>query len=469
MSILSVNLKHFYQRRSMWLVYLVIGIFAFSFGFGGKLAGVPVGKGHFIVPVVLQFLVGIYAASTPIQTLIKPFSYCLPGHRAVPRKLIFTVGIVTSLLGSLVLPGHSRLWWPWALVTCSLFFAGLIVYLIGAALVFGVRNCGAVVGLGVWLFFGAAFLNLHVTAERLVVEYPIVIVPLGLAGGAAVWIWLGRTDWSRRFCAISRLGMLDVWDHNKMKQYARRQAASKWDKLKNHPEPWVERFFLSRMSNCDGLRPGRYIWGGFYTTYAMVLSNWKGTLTGSLILLMFVLCLSYWRPEGTNILFLMAGGMAVNMPLPVHSSMAFPGGRKERFFTSLALTGSIAAANTAVLAVILAVSIGLAPIMPNIPLRDSELSFRAMSPQLLFVPSIIVPIALALRLIIFRSPYSTFASATVVVVLLFSFGFVSSGRFAGPINPALLAGLLILGWLALVLVLRHVCTRRSLVGQSRTH
>ena len=469
MSVLSVNLKHFYQRRSMWLVYLVVGLFAFSFGFGGKLAGVPVGKGHFIVPVALQFLVGVYAASTPIQILIKPFSYCLPAHRAVPRKLIFTVGIVTSLLGSLVLPGHSRLWWPWALVTCSLFCAGLTVYLIGAVLVFGVKNSGLIVGLGVWLFFGAAFCNLHVAAERLVIEYPIVIVPLGLAGSVAAWIWLGRTDWSRRFCAIPRLGWLDVWDQNKIRQYTRKQAATRWDKLKNHPEPWVERFFLGRMSNCDGLRPGRYIWGGLYTKYGMALSCWKRTLPGCLAALAFVLCLSYWRPEGTNIIFLMLCGIAVNTQLPVHSSIVIPGGRNERFLTATVLAGSIALVITAVLAVMVTVSTGLAPIMPDLVLRGVELSYQAMSLQLLVVPAVIVPISLAVRLLVFRYPYSTFASLTVMAVLLLGFGFVSSARLSGQIDPALLTGLLVLSWLALVLVLRHVCMKRSLAGQARTY
>ena len=32
MGMLSVNLKHLYQRRSMWLVYVVVGLLALSFG-----------------------------------------------------------------------------------------------------------------------------------------------------------------------------------------------------------------------------------------------------------------------------------------------------------------------------------------------------------------------------------------------------------------------------------------------------
>lgn len=467
MSALSVNLKHLHQRRSLWLVYLVLGLLAF--GFRGKLAGSVAGKGYYIVPVALEFIIGIYTASMPIEILTKPFSYCLPGHRAVPRRFVFWVGIVTSLLGSLVLPGYSRLWSQRVLATCSVFCAGLAMYWVGAALVFGVRNSGPILGLAVWLFFGAAFLDLHVVAERVILNHPFVIAFLGLATTAAVWIWLGNHNWARRFCTVSRLGMLDVWDQNKMREYGRKQAATKPDKFKNHPEPWVEQFFLGRMKRCDHLGPGRYIWGGLYTTYGIALSGWKGLLSGWLVALALVLCLSYWRPEGTNILFLMVGAMAINMRLPVYSSLAIPGGRNERFFTAIILAGSVAVLVTAALAVTAAASMGLTPIMPEVTLRSVDLSFHAMSLRLLIIPSIVIPIALALRLILFRNPYSAIASISLMMAMMFAFAFGSSGRLGRLFNPTLLTGLLIVGWLALVLVLRHVCMRRSLVRQARVY
>ncbi|UCF15668.1 MAG: hypothetical protein JSW59_19920 [Phycisphaerales bacterium] len=467
MSVLSVNLKHLYQRRSLWLVYLVLGLLAFSFR--GTLARSSAEKGHFIVPVALEFLIGVYTASMPIQILTKPFSYCLPGHRAVPRKFIFWVGLVTSLLGPLVIPGYSRLWSQRVLATCSICCAGLIMYLIGAALVFGVMNSGPILGLLVWLFFGSLFFDLHIVAERAILDHPFAIIFLGLASSAAVWIWLGNSNWARRFCAVSRFGWLDVWDQNKIRQYARKQAAAKWDKLKNHPEPWVERFFLDRMNRCEHLGPGRYIWGGLYTTFGMTLSWWKGILSGWLAALAFALCLSYLGPQGRNILFLMVGGMVANWRLPVYSSMAIPGGGNERFSTSIILAGSMTVLVTAAVAILVAVSVGLAPIMPEITFRGMVLTFHAVSSILLLVPSIILPIALAFRLIIFRNPFSAFASITAMTLLMLGFGIISSGRLGTLTNPTSLTSLLILGWLAFVLVLRHVCMRRSLVGQARTY
>jgi len=468
MSVLSVNLKHLYQRRSMWLVYLFIGLLAL--GFVGDLPGSSVGKGHFILLVALEFLIGVYTASMSVEILTKPLSYCLPGHRRVPRKFIFSVGLMTNLVGSLAFLACANLSrWQWVLATCSLFCAGLIMYLIGVGLVFRVRNSGPILGLAFWLLVGVAFLDLHIVAERAIVDHPFVIVLVGLVGSAAVWIWLGDSNWARRFCAISRLGLLDVWDPNKMRQYARKQAASKWDKLKNHPDPWVERFFLGHMNDCDHLGPGRHIWGGLYTTYGVTLSRWKGTLPGCLVALVFVLCLSYLGSEGTNILFLMVGAMVVNMRLPVYSGMAIPGGRNERFFTAIILAGSIVVLVTAVLAVMAVVSVGLAPIMPEITFRGTDLPFHAMSLRLLIVPSLIMPIALALRLMIFRKPLSAIASMSLVVAMMFVFGISSSGRFGTLINPTSLTSLLILGWLALALVLRHICTRRSLVGQGRIY
>jgi len=468
MSVLSANLKHLYQRRTMWLVYLFIGLLAL--GFVGDLPGSSVGKGHFILLVALEFLIGVYTASMSIEILTKPLSYCLPGHRRVPRKFIFSVGLLTNLVGSLAFLACANLWWwQWVLATCSVFCAGLIMYLIGVGLVFRVRNSGPIMGLAFWLLVGVAFLDLHIVAEHAIVDYPFAIILLGLASSTVVWIWLGDSNWARRFCAISRLGLLDVWDPNKMRQYARKQAAAKWDKFKNHPNPWVERFFLGRMKSCDHLGPGRHIWGGLYTTYGVTLSRWKGTLPGCLVALAFVLCLCYLGPEGTNILVLMAGATVVNVRLPVYSSMAIPGGRNERFLTAIILAGSIAVLVTAVLAVMAATCMGLAPIMPDIPYRGEDISFHAMNLRLLIIPSIIIPIALAFRLIMFRRPLSAIASIMVVIALMLAFGINSSGRLGALINPTSLISLWVLCWLALVLVLRHMCMKRSLVGQGRIY
>jgi len=470
MSILIVNLKHLYKRRGLWLVYPSLGLLVFA-SLAMAFDRPSAGKGNFMGLVMLQFMIGLCTASLPVEILTKPFSYCLPGHRAVPRKFVIWVGVVTSIPGSVVFLACPRLhWWESApLICCSAFFAGLILYWIGAGLAFGVRNSNLIAGWASLLLLGVAWSDLHVIAERMIISHPFAIIFLGMSSGVVTWIWLGNSNWARRLCATARIHLFDALDRNKLLEYKRRRAAVKWDKFKNHPDPWVERFFLGHMNNCNHLGPGRYIWGGLYTTYGVALSRRKEILSWLLVVLAMLVCLSYTRPGGTNILFFMAGAMVTHMRLPIHSSMTTSGGRNERFATAIILAGTTAVLVTAALAVVASTSMALAPIMPDITLRGANLTFHATSLRLLIVPSAIIPVALALRLILFRKPFSALAAILVVIAMMFAFGIGSSEGFGRLINPTSLISLLILSWLALAVVLRHICMRRSLVGQKGTY
>ena len=396
MSVLSVNLKHLYQRIGLWLTYLILGLLVFS-SLAIALEKPLAARGRFMGLVMLQFLIGACIASLSSEVLTKPFSYCLPGHRAVPRKFIFSVAAVTSLLGSLLFLAYPGLyWWQQPLVTCSAFCAGLIVFWAAVAFTFGVGNSGWGVVFASMIFCGAVFSDLHAAAERAIVGAPLAVISLGLVSSVVVWIWLGKSNWARKFCAVSRIGFFDLGDRDRVQEFARRRAAARPDKFKNHPSPWVERFFLDRMNNCDHLGPGRYIWGGLYTTYGMALSNWRGSLFGLIIWLAMMICFSYILNEGADILFFMGGVVVIHMRLPVYSSMTIPGGRGERFSTAVILAGSVTLLITAVLALVAAVSVALAPVMPDITFSDEVLTFHGTSLRLLIVPSMIIPIFLFL-------------------------------------------------------------------------
>jgi MFS family permease len=141
MSVLTVNLKHLYQRRGLWLFYVIVVLFALA-GIAILFDDTKAGQGRFVGLIVLAFVVGLLLAVLPIEVLSKPFSYCLPGHRKMVRKFVFCVGIVFNIFGSLlffVCPSLNA--GQLILAVCSAFFAGLISYLFGAGLAFAVRNC----------------------------------------------------------------------------------------------------------------------------------------------------------------------------------------------------------------------------------------------------------------------------------------------------------------------------------------
>ncbi len=476
MNILTANFKHLYQRRGIGVAYVFIGLLAFAFLAFAFLAfsfdSPSWSKDFFIRLIILiQFLLGLCMASLATEILTKPFSFCLPGHRKVPRIFLFSIGVVTSLLGALVFLVYRNLyWWQWVPVTCSTFCAALIMYWIGVALTFGIRNSISGLVIASCILSATTIFDLHIIAERTIIIYPFAIVLVGLAGSVMMWIWLGNSNWARRLCATPRVGIFDIWNKDRVLEFKRRREAEKLDRPRYNLDPWVERFFVRRMNRCNHLGPRRYIWGGLYTTYAMALSRWKGTLSGLLGILTIAVFFSYAGHVGTDILFLMAGVIAAHhAPLPIHSSMMISGGRRERFVTSIILAGTITVPVSAALISVTLLSMALAPIMPEITFRGELLTFHSMNLRFLIVPSIIIPIVLALRLIIYRKPLITFAVIVMLLPLIPIFEIISPRRFGALLNPVSLVSLLILSWLVLVIVLRHICMRRSLVGQSRTY
>ncbi len=468
MGILTVNLKHLYQRRGLWLVYVFLGLFVFG-SIAATLNKRGAGEGmNIILGVSAALIAGLVAAVLQVEILAKPFSYCLGAHRKVPRKFIFSVGVAANLLVSLIFVLYPGLGWgQWIPVICSVFFAGLVFYWIGVLSAFVGRTSGVWIGFLPWLIIGGGFFGLHITIERTIVENPLGVSLLGAFSSIAAWIWLGNANWARRYCGAPWVGLFDAWNRDKLQKYKQLRASVKRDKLKNHPNPWVERFFLGRMNKCDYLGTGRYIWGGLYTTYGTVL--WKAVLAGVFIVLL-MLCFFCYTGSTTFMLFFMPGFMIMYLRLSVYSSMPVSGGRNERLYTTMTLVAATAVLITALVTIMAALSVALTAIMPDITLRGSAFTFQAVNIELFFVPLLIIPVASTFQLIFYRRPIVMVLLIMLLFMLLSFIGaFLHKTLGVEILNPVSIVSLLVLSWLIFVLVLRHICMRRCLVGQGRAY
>ena len=464
MSILTVNLKHLYQRRGIWLVYASSGLGVFM-SILLPLENPGAGKGLYIGLVALAFVIGLIVAVLPIEVLSKPFSYCLPGHRKVARRFVFCVGIVFNLCGSLlffVYPSSNA--GQLVLVVCSAFFAGLISYLLGVWLAFGVRNSGAFIGFLPFVILGGGFFGLHRIIECAIVGIPFGVILVGILSSIVAWLWLGDEGRARRYCTVPWVGFFDAWNRDKLQKYRQVRAAKKWDKLKQHPSPWVETFFLGRMNRHDYVSAGRYIWGGLYTTFGIALSQWKEAFSGLFVALVIVCFLGYMGP-GKNIFFIMPGMMVAQMRLPFYSSMLISGGRNERYHCAITLVITVAILITVMATIIAAPSLPLATIMPDITLQGRTFTFHAMDIELFFVPFLMIPIVFTIQLIFYRKPILMMWLIMLVFVILFITSMFLHEHLSSGINPMFIIGGLVLCWGTFLLVSRYICMRRSLVGQ----
>ena len=84
------NLKHLYQCRPFWAFYFLFLVWVWSLADAGS-----GGKSFFWV---VNFNAGLGLGLLQQEILSRPFAFCLPGYRPVPRRMIFIFGIILNLI-----------------------------------------------------------------------------------------------------------------------------------------------------------------------------------------------------------------------------------------------------------------------------------------------------------------------------------------------------------------------------------
>ncbi len=461
MSILTMNLRQLYQRRGLWLAYAMFGLFVWvsvMFALDTQAAG----EGKFIGLIALAFVIGMAAAVLQVEILTKAMAFCLPGHRQNIRKFIFSIGIATNLISTLLFlsyPGLHLLWRP--LVLCSAFFAGLVFFLAGAVLAFRYQQPSGFVGLLAFGMVADVFLKLRVLLERAVVEHPVVVMGLGLLCAAGVWFHLDNANLARRSCLRPWVGFDEVFSRDKLRRSQRRRDAAPWTRLKDHPRPWVQTFFLGRMGQHYAFGRGRFVWGALYPAFGILISQWRQV---ALFVPIVAIPLGYLGPALWPMLAfipIVVLQTYFSQP-PVYSTTMTAGGRGERFASTLVTVLTGAAALTLFIAVIALVSVLLARVLPDIDYHGVTVSYNVIGAGAFYAPLLFLPLAATLQLILYRRP----ALMLITLMVLMSLAVLGTGSRGGGrmalSGTGTLAGAAFC-WLAFVLVLAYIARKRCLV------
>ncbi len=471
MRILIANLKHLYQRRFLWMVYAFLGFFAWlrlsavlhEHRMNTLEGRVPAETGWPLAVIFAAVVVGWIVAEMQMSILVKPFSFCLPGHRQAVRKVVLLTAVATSLMGSLaflvypVLLGGQR-----ELVLCSTFFAGLAAGTGTAWL--GLRSARAAsvsLAFAMFILFGG-FFDLPILIERALVEHPIPVMGLGGLVTLAVWIHLGHGNLARERCLKPWFGLGETLRPERLARMEKaRLEASQWKGFKEHPRPWVEHLFLGRMARPRVFSTARFVWGALYVSFGLMMSRWRAMIVPVLVIALF---LGFGNPALwlVWIMAMIAAGTASRPAL--YSKMLVAGGRRERFYATLAVT----VINTCLLllcggAAIL-VSIPLAGIMPELAYKGMRFHYQVIDVRMLYVPLVCLPLISAIRLIF----YPRLIGVVVILAMVFQVGAMMSISSRGVnlaplLRPGVVVALAMLCWLAFVLVLNHLAGRRCLV------
>jgi len=450
MTILLANLKHLYQNRGFWAVHMIVVM--------GYVIGAVLPNEIMIHPIVIfplfVYMAGRFAGALQVEVMAKPLAYCLPGHRRVPRQVLSVYGFCIAFgwaAVSFLYPAgdlSSAL-----LGAVSTFFVSTMFYWLGVwggfsfrATVAGLAPLGVVLG---GMGGGAAPLT------RLLVDGWTLFMVGGCAVNIAVWRLLREDGLARGHCGRAR------W----MARHSEKRTDVKAADV-SQIRPCVERFFLDRIRGRRGT--WRYVWGSLYRGGAGLRLSWRMEWVVIGLLFVGLTCFIGYTEAGTFIMFLMPALMGVHVRLGVHSSMLISGGRRERFWSALALAATDSFYMTAAITLLASVSIVLQRVMPDVTIAGHSVVYHAMDIGFFFVPLGLIPLTMAFALVLRGHPALTMGAVIMLFGVLFQIPRIIARVPDLLVHPALTVAAIVAGcWVMLAGALWYVCMCRCLGGHGR--
>jgi len=460
MGILTVNLKHLYQPRGVWFGHLII------------LCGVPIAlfplfftqfDDRYLLYLLISFWTGVFVGNMQKGVLTKPFSFCLPGHRRIPKLFIFWIGGVVNLILGCVFLLYPGLSFPYVLMTILAGgFVGMILYFYGVCIpLLGLKRLSW--GIYLLLILGAIFFKWDKVVQNMIISWPI---PTILASGlVCVWFWrlFGRDSLARRHCGRLVFGEFD--SSLKAQKYRQAQADRNLTAAKAKFFERLHEFFLRRMNRYEFLGKGRYVWGNLYMVFGRGFGTWQMTdvLASCALISFLVLFFGFvGKGEGVNLLFVILALGVLSLDLLPYRSMLFPAGRAEKYFSTLVLAVIITFLAGVLTLALTGISVLLETLLP-----EFGLSYHGMDIGLFYIFLLVIPIALSCAVAFPRN-----IIVKIIFVVVFMQGWIISAvvlkqPLMDVIGPVGVVGLVALCWIGFLVVLHYVCMRRSLVGQGR--
>jgi hypothetical protein len=465
MGILTVNLKHLYQPRGVWFGHLII------------LCGVPIAlfplfftqfDDRYLLYLLISFWTGVFVGNMQKGVLTKPFSFCLPGHRRIPKLFIFWIGGVVNLILGCVFLLYPGLSFPYVLMTILAGgFVGMILYFYGVCIpLLGLKRLSW--GIYLLLILGAIFFKWDKVVQNMIISWPI---PTILASGlVCVWFWrlFGRDSLARRHCGRLVFGEFD--SSLKAQKYRQAQADRNLTAAKAKFFERLHEFFLRRMNRYEFLGKGRYVWGNLYMVFGRGFGTWQMTdvLASCALISFLVLFFGFvGKGEGVNLLFVILALGVLSLDLLPYRSMLFPAGRAEKYFSTLVLAVIITFLAGVLTLALTGISVLLETLLPEFGSKADLLSYHGMDIGLFYIFLLVIPIALSCAVAFPRN-----IIVKIIFVVVFMQGWIISAvvlkqPLMDVIGPVGVVGLVALCWIGFLVVLHYVCMRRSLVGQGR--
>ena len=428
-------------------------------------------EGGFFFCICASLFLGIITASLQREVLTKPFSFCMPGHRRLPRRFILGVGSVADLAIGAYFLGYRGLEFPHVmLVVLAAGFAGMIFYLLGVWLVFLLRTTSF---MGIVGFFPAMIiiLDLRASLERTIISYPLTLIAAGTLSCAFAWMLLESESLARKNCGRNAAGLADTWNTTRIRQIQRKRAAEMWSK--RGPSSVFDslgQFFLPRIRACRPFSGNRHLLGNLYILFGKLLGPqwWLQPVT----LMALVLFFGYLPGQiASPLIFAFPAFGLVAMDLIPYRGTLLLGGRREKYHSALIMGLAGTLLLTLLIATMALISIPLNSVMPDIPLKGEAMSHNPIGLGAFYLCPVLAPIAIVLGTLFSRKRLAltiaigAIMTAVLIILIVFRFWEIMMLFWPGDILGPIV--LIAISWTFSALLLRYHCRRQNLVGQGR--
>lgn len=388
MSILTVNLKHLYQRRGLWLFYPFVALFTPAMVLGSYKDG---GRS---MALLLVFIIGLILGSSQREALSRPFTYLLPRHTGVIPRLALLQSAFFGLLVPLCwlrLP-HSAPAQHLAILL-SAWLLGMACYLGGTLASFALPFVAPLLGFLPLIVFGSAFLALPVIVETAVGDFPIRFALIALLAIAFVWHFLCRRSLARHWALQRSIAFFDEFNLAKANEFHQWRRAAKMASRPEFGAPALTRFLLARIAAATPRGLLRYIWGTWYEWFGLLtIRRWLGLLLMWPVLTVF---LGYVAGGPKSVIVFVMPAVVVVSLRRTYLSPYLSAGRPQRHLATVAGMLIITVFNSGMAWLFVLVSHLIAPAMPVWVSRMGRMVFEPFPWFYALLTTALVPLAFA--------------------------------------------------------------------------
>lgn len=462
MTTTRATLGTLFQCRPMWFWHVIGGAMCLV-ALIRPLTFAGVREGAVIGVLVVPLWNGVISASLWRDTLSRPFSFFVPGHRRAWRRTLLAMALVlaavcTTVTAFVPAPTPEAV----AVRAAQVFFLCMGTFMLGVLITAWASNTSFLPGIISALFFASLdesiATHLRASVERALLTNALIPVLAGGAITAVAWRVLRSPALARKICVEPFLPLHSIWNSERLAWYARER------KLRQRAAGRImslERVVVARMQRLSGHTTLRALWG---TLYVQAGRGAPSRAANVVVLWTFMalvtVAMGFYEPHrmsadvsAASLILMVVCAISSEYRVDPHSTLLLNLSRGIRFRSLLfSATGQwlVVAAFAAVLT---AISITAGRFLDEVTLFGKGYTYKAMHPMafLLFAP--MLPF-IFLGQALFPRRNVLF---TIVVTIVASIFFINAAHrvLEAPVQWLLLAQ--VLSWMPFLAYARHQC------------